>query len=80
MARAYVLTRVFPNGNEQVEGTWSTVGMTEAQLQALRVQGLTAARTLKSQQAGRRYVVYGPTEDDNPRTPDDRIWDSVCDL
>lgn len=80
MAREYVLVRIMPNGSEQFIDSWSTVNMTSAQINALREQGLAAARTLKSQQAGRRYVVYGPTDTDAPRTPDDRVWDSAVDL
>lgn len=80
MAREYVLVRIMPNGSEQFIEAWSTVDMTAEQMQALRTQGLEAARTLKAQQAGRRYVVYGTTETDAPRTVDDRIWDSAVNL
>lgn len=78
--QAFVLVRLLPNGNEQVIATADTSLSTDAAIQELRQELLAEARGRLFTNPGHRYVIYGPTEDDTPRTIDDRVWDSAVDL
>jgi hypothetical protein len=82
-AQEYVLVRILPNGNEQVEQI-IPVTAEDQQIQtitaAIRDELLANGRGKKINNPANRYVLYGPTEEDVPRTIDDRIWDSLVDL
>jgi hypothetical protein len=81
--QAYVLVRILPNGNEQV---LETIPVTEEEQQrgelteAIRNELLAHGRGNVVNNPAHRYVLYCPTEENVPRTIDDRCWDSLVDL
>ena len=78
--QAFVLVRLLPSGNEQVISTLDTSLSTSAAIEEFRLQLQTNARGRLFTNPGHRYVIYGPTEENTPRTVDDIVWDSAVDL
>lgn len=77
--QAFVLVRLLPNGNEQVISSLDTTLSTSEAIEEFRHQLQNNARGRLFTNPGHRYVIYGPTEEDTPRTIDDRVWDSAVD-
>lgn len=81
MAQEYVLVRLLPGGQEVVEEVIPVTDATQADvIEQTRNNILASARGKKLANPAFRYVLYGPTEEDTPRTVDDRVWDSSTDL
>jgi len=81
VAQEYVLVRLLPGGNEVVLETIPvTAGSTGEVTTALRETILASGRGRKLAAPGQRFILYGPTEENVPRTADDRVWDSAVDL
>jgi hypothetical protein len=81
MAQEFALVRILPSGNEQDIAVYPVDPTTQTweAIEVLRATLLVDGRGRKFSNPAHRYAIYGPTEDDAPRTVDDRVWDSEVD-
>ena len=71
----FVLTRVLPNGNEPIQGTWVEDG-TFTNEQLVRQLAASAAKQQRTNNPAWVLRLYGPTNG-GPHTDDDVIWSTL---